>query len=91
MTVGAIEAHLYELYENLANVLKIHGKVLTVADHPMVANHIKRRTDLKNGSWIEIVPGQSQPLTDLILIKFTLMRFELMEPSVFQESRNIAS
>lgn len=90
MTVGAIEAQSLRAYENLANILKIHGKVQQVDDHPMVANHIKRRTDMTNGSWIEIVPGTVAAVNGPHPSKVHRDEIELMDPSVFQEASNMS-
>lgn len=90
MTVGAIEAQALRAYENLANILRIHGKVAQPEDHPDVHSHIKRRTDFKNGSWLEIVPGTIAAVNGPHPMKVHRDEIELMDLAVFQEASNMS-
>lgn len=90
LSVGAIEAQSQRAYDNLVKILKVHGQVDVAIDHPLVTTQIKRQTDFKNGSKVEIVPGTIAAVNGPHPQKVHGDEIELMDPSVFQESRNMS-
>lgn len=89
-TIGAIEAQGLRAYENVVNITKRHGKVKEMEDHPAVKNHIKRRTDFTNSSWLEILPGTMAAVNGIHAQKVHRDEVELMDGGVFQEASNIS-
>lgn len=95
LTVGAIEAQSKRAYENLKFLLVTHGKqiadkVLVPADHPKVIRTIESETLFDNGSKYEIVPGTPAAVNGPHNQKVHTDEVELMDPQVFEESRNIS-
>ena len=89
-TVGAIEAQSLRAIESLVNIMKIHGKVKVIEEHPSLQNYIKRRADFVNGSWIEILPGTVAAVNGPHPSKVHRDEVELMDPVVFQEASNMS-
>lgn len=90
LTVGAIEAQSKRAYENLKKLLVIHGKVNLPAEHPKVIRTIESETTFEGGSKVEIVPGTMAAVNGPHNQKVHVDEVELMDPSVWNESRNIS-
>ena len=89
-SVGAILVQANRAYENLVKLLKAHGKVAVVKDHPMVTDHRVQQTDFVNGSKVEIQPGTVAAVNGPHPQKVHADEIELMDPVVYQESRNMS-
>lgn len=96
LTVGAIEAQSKRAYENLKTLLVMHGKSITGGkinlphEHPKVVRTIESETSFDNGSKVEIVPGTMAAVNGPHNPKVHTDEVELMDPAVFEESRNIS-
>lgn len=90
MSVGAIEAQSKRAYENLRKIIMRHGNVKEVGKHPMVIRSIESETSFQNGSKVEIVPGTVAAVNGPHPNGVHADEVELMDPSVFQESRNMS-
>ena len=90
LTVGAIEQQSKRCYENLQNILKKHAKVPNHAQHPDVMRSIESETTFKNGSKVEIVPGTVAAVNGPHPNGVHGDEIELMDPQVYQESRNMS-
>lgn len=90
VTVGAIEAQSRRCYIEVSKMLRMHGGVDQAEEHPLVINQIQRETNFKNGSKLEILPSTIAAVNGPHPQKVHADEVELMDPSVFQESRSMA-
>lgn len=90
VTVGAIEQQSLRAYENVNKLILAHGKVAQAKDHPEIISKIMRETLFANGSKLEILPGTVSAVNGPHPQKVHADEVELMDPSVFQESRNMS-
>lgn len=82
-TVGAIEMQARRAYMHLQKLLEKHGS-------DQIAAAIMSETRFKNGSRVEILPGTISAVNGPHPHKVHADEVELMDPEVFDESRNMS-
>lgn len=83
-TVGAIEAQADRAYQHFRKLLQLVG-----GDD--VKHCMKSKTTFHNGSQLEILPGTENAVNGPHPQVVHVDEVELMEPNVYQESRNMSS
>lgn len=89
-SVGAIEQQALRAYDNLRKIIVAEGKVDIPDRHPDVRTSIMRETLFKNGSKVEVLSGTMAAVNGPHPQKVHTDEVELMDPAVFQESRNMS-
>jgi hypothetical protein len=89
-SVGAVESQALRCYQNLQLLLKNDANVDVPDDHPDVTTSIQRETRFKNGSKVEVLVGTINGVNGPHPQKVHADEVELMDPIVFQESRNMS-
>lgn len=90
-SVGAVETQALRAYENLKFLLKREANVQVPEDNPDVASSIQRETRYKNDSRVEVLVGTINGVNGPHPQKVHADEVELMDPVVFDESRNMSS
>lgn len=91
-TVGAIEQQSLRAYHALLALLKkeVGKPEATVRDHPDVLKSVQRETSFRNDSKVEVLPGTVPAVNGPHPQKVHADEVELMDPVVFDESRNMS-
>lgn len=86
-TIGAIEAQADRAYAHFRNLVQIY---MDKTGQDVVDTSMKSKTKLKNKSQLEILPGTKNAVNGPHPQVVHVDEVELMDPEVYQESRNMA-
>lgn len=89
-TVGAIEQQALRCYMHVQKLLVKEGRVNNPEENKDIASSIMRETRWKNGSRLEVLPGTMSAVNGPHPQKVHADEVELMDPDVYQESRNMS-
>jgi hypothetical protein len=86
-----VETQSKRAYTHLQNLLKIEGNCDTARSNPDVIESIQSETTYKNGSIVEVLGGTINQVNGPHPQKVGADEVELMDPVVFDESRNMSA
>lgn len=88
--VGAVEHQALRCYRHFQELMKLDGGVGHIDDHPDIVGHSNQReTNLRNGSKNEVLVGTMPGVNGPHPQKLGTDEVELMDPAVYDESRNM--
>lgn len=90
-SVGAVEQQALRCYEHMRKLLMFEGKCRQPEDNPDIEQSIMRETQWRNKSKVEVLVGTINGVNGPHPQKVHADEVELMDPVVFDESRNMSA